>query len=153
MITNLFFSTRSFAFLTCLTVSCFFSKESLEAARTFGGLQVSQVCRVHDGDTFIANIHDVHPLIGSQISIRIAKIDTPEITDKREEIKFLAIQARDYVINKLAHAKTIELVNMQRDKYFRILADVSVDGIDLANDLVAQGFAKPYDGGKKPQWP
>jgi len=125
---------------------------TLEAARTFGNLRVEKVCRVHDGDTFIADIGDIHPLIGSQISIRIGGIDSPEITDKRVEIKKLAVQARDYVAERLNHAGVIVLVNIQRDKYFRILADVHVDDCNLATELINLGLAKPYDGGKKPQW-
>ena len=139
-----------------LSISILFSlfqSNDLEAVRTFGKFDNVKVCRVHDGDTFIADIDGVHPIIGSEISIRIAKIDTPEITDTRNEIKQLAIQARDYVSAKLAHAKIIQLDNIKRDKYFRILADVFVDGESLAEELIAQGLAKPYNGKKKPEWP
>ena len=41
---------------------------------------------------------------------------------------------------------------MQRGKYFRILADVEVDGVDLGTLLVKEGLAKVYDGGKKSDW-
>jgi micrococcal nuclease len=124
----------------------------LEAKRTYGNLHVQKVDRVHDGDTFIVEIADVHPLMGTQVSVRINGIDTPEITDKREEVKWLAIQARDYVAKRLEGAQSIELLNVQRDKYFRILADVLVDGVNLAEELVEKGLAKRYDGGVKPQW-
>lgn len=124
----------------------------LEAKRTYGHLHVQKVDRVHDGDTFIVEIADVHPLIGTQVSVRIHGIDTPEITDKREEVRLLAIQARDYVAKRLEGAQSIALLNVQRDKYFRILADVLVDGVNLAEELVEKGLAKRYDGGVKPQW-
>lgn len=151
---QIFFSRdQNFLFWIFLTANFFLSGYTpLEAARTYGTLQVDKVCRVHDGDTFIADIAEVHPLIGMQISVRIAKIDAPEMTDKRTEIKQLAIQSRDYLSMRLEQAKIIELINIQRDKYFRILADVFIDGVDLAAELVDQGLAKPYDGGKKPQW-
>ncbi|MFI0434818.1 MAG: thermonuclease family protein [Parachlamydiaceae bacterium] len=147
------FSIKPLPFYSaCLALHFLFCFENLEAARCYGALQVDKVCRVHDGDTFIVDIFDVHPLIGEKISIRIAKIDTPEITDKREKIKKMAIEARDYVADRLNHANIIELTNMQRDKYFRILADVYIDGIDLAEELISKGLAKPYDGAKKPVW-
>ncbi len=36
-----------------------------------------------------------------------------------------------------------------RDKYFRIDARVLADGQDLADLLISQGLAVPYDGGTK----
>ena len=41
---------------------------------------------------------------------------------------------------------------MQRGKYFRILADVYVDGISLADNLIKAGHARVYDGGKRLGW-
>lgn len=124
----------------------------LEAKSSYGNLMIKSVNRVHDGDTFIANIEGVHPLIGSDISIRIKGIDTPEITDHRQDIKDLALRAKEYVNQRLRHAATVELKDVQRDKYFRILADVLVDGNNIAQELVQLGFAKPYDGKAKPTW-
>jgi micrococcal nuclease len=40
---------------------------------------------------------------------------------------------------------------MQREKYFRIVADVNVDGGSLGQELIDQELAKPYDGGKNPK--
>lgn len=47
---------------------------------------------------------------------------------------------------------TIELRNIQRSKYFRILADVYIDGVSLADNLIQSGHARPYDGGKRLGW-
>jgi len=38
---------------------------------------------------------------------------------------------------------------MKRSKYFRIAADVYVDGESLADILIDSGMAIRYDGGKK----
>ena len=43
----------------------------------------------------------------------------------------------------------IVLRNMERGKYFRIAADVMVDGENLADMLIEAGTAVRYDGGKK----
>ena len=43
-------------------------------------------------------------------------------------------------------AKTIELKNPQRDKYFRVLAEVWIDGESLGEKLKSDGLAKDYDG-------
>ncbi|WP_420246096.1 MULTISPECIES: thermonuclease family protein [unclassified Maridesulfovibrio] len=113
---------------------------------------VSRVVSVYDGDTFTADIDEFPPLIGKKIGIRVAGIDTPEMRDKRIEIKALAVKARDYVRAVLAQAKVIELRNLRRGKYFRIVADVYVDGASLAEGLLSLGLAHPYDGGRKVGW-
>lgn len=125
---------------------------ALFAKHSYGNLTVDTVKRVHDGDTFIVDIADVHPIIGKGISIRIKGIDSPEITDHRPEVKELAIKAREYVKTRLAESSRIELNNIGRDKYFRILADVYLDGANLAEELLEEGLAVPYQGKKRPQW-
>ena len=138
--------------IICLSISFFACFGSIEAKQIYGNLCVKTVDRVHDGDTFIVGIDDVHPIIGKEISIRINGIDTPEITDKRPHIKKLAIKARDYAANLLHNAQKIELVNIQRDKYFRLLADVYVDGVNLGEELIQAGLAHTYDGHTKSKW-
>ena len=44
--------------------------------------------------------------------------------------------ARNLVENILKNAKRIDLTNVEKDKYFRILADVNVDGRDLKEILL-----------------
>jgi len=41
---------------------------------------------------------------------------------------------------------------MKRGKYFRILADVEADNINLADLLLKKGLAVPYNGGTKIDW-
>ncbi len=90
--------------------------------------------------------------MGERIGVRVRGIDTPEITDQDPKIKQNAILAKEYVQRRLTTAKTIILKNIERDKYFRILADVEVDDVSLSRELLAKGLAKPYDGGTKEQW-
>ena len=49
----------------------------------------------------------------------------------------------------LKDAERIDLKNMGRGKYFRIVADVYADGENLAEVLIDTGMAVRYDGGKK----
>jgi len=120
--------------------------------KTYGDAVVEQVTSVYDGDTFRCNIAGWPPIIGHRIGIRINGIDTPEMRDSRPEIRELARQAKMFTVGKLRAAKRIELRNMRRGKYFRIVADVYVDGKSLARMLLEAGMAKSYDGGKKPKW-
>lgn len=53
------------------------------------------------------------------------------------------------VTDILKDAERIDLKNMGRGKYFRIVADVYVDGGNLAETLIDSGMAVRYDGGKK----
>lgn len=103
----------------------------------------------YDGDTISVSIPDTHPLLGEKISVRIAGIDTAEMKGKGRCEKEAARRAKQLVENKLAGSKRIDLENVARDKYFRILADVRVDGSSLKDLLLEQHLALPYDGGKK----
>jgi endonuclease YncB( thermonuclease family) len=79
-------------------------------------------------------------------------IDTPEIRGKCQYEKDLALKARDFVRVKLANAKEIKLTNLQRGKYFRVVASVLVDGVSLEQELLDNELAYGYDGGKKLDW-
>ena len=69
-------------------------------------------------------------VFGDDINIRVAGVDTPEIRGKSPAEKALAIEARDRVRELLTNAKTIDLLNVERGKYFRLVASVRIDGID-----------------------
>jgi len=103
----------------------------------------------YDGDTITFQIPNVHPLIGKNISVRVFGIDTPEMKGKGPCEKERAKEARDLVGSLLKSAKRVDLANLQRDKYFRILAEVMVDGSALSQKLIAAKLAYPYEGGTK----
>jgi micrococcal nuclease len=95
---------------------------------------VDSVLSIYDGDTFTVTVKGWPAIIGDRISIRIYGIDTPEMRDKRSEIKTKAQRAKQYVVKRLREGKIIELVDMRRDKYFRICAKVMIDGSDLGRN-------------------
>ena len=125
---------------------------SVEAAPEYGTVTVSKVISVYDGDTFRVDIDSLPPIVGKNIPIRLNGVDTPEIRGKCEYEKDLAIKARDFVRNKLANAKEIKLNNLQRGKYFRVVANVIVDGVSLEQELLDNELAYKYTGGKKSSW-
>ena len=118
-------------------------------AKSFGDYNNAIYIRNYDGDTITFNLPKLHPIIGEKISIRVNGIDTPEIRGKCEKEKYDAKQAKEMVADILKDAEQIVLRNMERGKYFRIAADVIVDGEDLGDMLVEAGMAIRYDGGKK----
>jgi len=125
---------------------------STQAKPQYGTVTVSKVISVYDGDTFRVNIDSLPPIVGKNIPIRVNGVDTPEIRGKCQYEKNLALKARDFVRSKLANAKEIKLTNLQRGKYFRVVANVLVDGVSLEQELLDNKLAYSYDGGKKLSW-
>ncbi|MCP3683220.1 MAG: thermonuclease family protein, partial [bacterium] len=124
------------------------------------GITVSEIVSVYDGDTFKVNVDWWPDIIGNAISIRVNGLDTPEIRGSSPLEKQAAYVVRDYVKELLTTATSVKLEDdddgrideNNRDKYFRIDAEVYVDGISLNKLLIKKGYAKPYDGGTKSPW-
>ena len=114
------------------------------------GLYKFEVIRVTDGDTIKVYINDF-PKNLQKTTVRLAKIDTPELGSKAqcEEEKVLAIKAREYVKNLLNKSNKIRFRPLGYEKYGRILAEVFIDGNNLANKLLEANLATPYTGGHK----
>jgi len=117
--------------------------------KTYGTATVASVTSIYDGDTFRANLIGYPEIIGNRIGIRINGIDTPEMRGQCQKEKNAAYRAKEFTVAQLRNAKKVELRNMQRGKYFRIVADVYVDGRNLGAMLIKNGLAVPYDGGHK----
>jgi len=122
------------------------------AKATYGDLKITRVVSVYDGDTIRVDIENIHSIIGNNIGIRINGIDTPEMRDKRPQVKLKAIKARDYLRQLINKAEQIELRNIQRGKYFRIAGDLYLDGVNVSSLMMNKGLAKPYWGGRKSKW-
>lgn len=105
--------------------------------------------RNYDADTVTFNIPNIHPLFGRKINIRVQGVDTPEIRTKNKCEKEKARYAKRLVTNLLKRAKRIDLENIQRGKYFRVVADIRIDGKYLSKYLLKNGLAYPYFGRTK----
>jgi len=121
-------------------------------AKSYGMIAVERVISIYDADTFRVDIAGYPPIIGERMPIRVSGIDAPELRGKCQQEKGRAREAKQFTVAALRSAQTIELHNMQRGKYFRILADVYVDGSSLADLLISTGHARIYDGGKRGGW-
>ena len=140
---------KSIGKIIVLSLPLFFCNPLNSYAKSFGDFYGAVYVRNYDGDTITFNLPELHPIIGEKISIRVNGIDTPEIRGKCEKEKYDAKQAQQMVADILKDAEQITLKNMERGKYFRIAADVIVDGESLADMLIEAGMAVRYDGGKK----
>lgn len=124
------------------------------ALADYGSVTVDEVTSIVDGDTAVFTINDWPPIIGHRIPVRISGINAPERRSRcdteaeKQRERELAAEARIHVVERLRGAETIELRNMQRDPFFRILAEVWVDGESLGDELLEAGHAIPFEPGK-----
>ena len=133
-------------------------------AINFAGISEAKALETHveyisnyDGDTIKVNFtaleekdsNNDFKFFWSRLSVRVAGVDTPEMKGKCYEEKKDAKKAKEFVKSLLSNAHTIKLKNMKRGKYFRIVADVIVDGENLSDLLMDANLAVPYDGGTK----
>ncbi|WP_320667951.1 thermonuclease family protein [Prochlorococcus sp. MIT 1307] len=89
--------------------------------------------RCYDGDTCTTT---------SKEKIRLACIDTPELRGSRAD-PIPAKLARDY-LNGLVAGETVGIRRITKDRYGRTVAELSKNGINVQERLVALGLAKVY---------
>jgi len=132
----------------------FFTLNSLLISTTFAyeDVKISKVISVYDGDTIRVDIDSFPDIIGKNIRIRLKGIDAPEIKGKCQKEIDLAIMARDYLRNAINQSSRIELRNIERGKYFRIVGELYIDGENISNNLFKRKLAYYYNGGKKRSW-
>ncbi len=144
MLKALFAVTALFAFCIGLTTL---------SAMAVAPTEIARVLRVHDGDTFIVDLKNcLQPIVCTDIPIRIAGIDTPEILGKCKSEAENAVKAKILLQSLLHNARKIELFAVKRDKFFRLRAEVWIDGVNISNIMLEQGLARKYDGGKRAGW-
>ena len=120
--------------------------------KTYGDVTVSELGTIYDGDTFYVTIKDWPHIIGDHISVRVNGVDTPEMKGACEAEIQLARKAKQFTVTFLRTAKTIQLKNIARDKYFRIDADVYSGDKSLAKELIRNGLGYEYYGKTKRSW-
>ncbi len=135
--------------LACLLAFLFPLDAISGEKRSYGDLTGVVYLGNYDGDTIRVDIPGVHPLIGENISVRVRGVDTPEIRGKCPAEKRLAKEAKELVHRILVNAGKITLKETGRGKYFRIVAYVVADGMEVSEVLLEANLAVPYQGEKK----
>mgnify|MGYP002377449583 FL=1 len=111
----------------------------------------ADVVSVYDGDSLTVQAL-VWPGHTVTTAVRLAGVDAPEIKGRCEEEKAAALAARDH-LRSLVQDGRVFLWNVQVEKYGRALAAVSLnDGRDVAAEMLAGGFGRPYGGEKRAGW-
>jgi len=129
----------------------FFALNSFFISTTFAydDIKISKVISVYDGDTIRVNIDSFPDIIGKNIRIRLKGIDTPEIKGKCQKEIDLAIMARDYLKTTINKSNQIELRNIERGKYFRIVGDLYLDNTNISELMIKRKLGYKYLGGRK----
>ncbi len=111
--------------------------------------------KITDGDTIKLDVSKESPLIKKLgLSVRIKGIDTPEKGSKAkcDKENVLGQQATKFT-NDLVGNKELLLSEVKNDKYGgRIVANVKVGGVDIAQELLKKGLARVYNREKKKSW-
>ena len=127
------------------------------ALADYGSVRVDEVTSIIDGDTIRVTVNEWPPIIGERIPVRIAGINAPERRSRcdteaeKEQEKELAADARIYLVERLRSAETIELRRIERGSFFRINAQVWVDGENVGQAMLEAGHALPYEAGQSGQ--
>ena len=112
----------------------------------------ADVLRVIDGDTFEARVH-VWPGLDVNTKIRLRNIDAPELHARCADELAKAQAARTALETMLASGPvTVSRIGI--DKYGgRVDALAATrDTPDISAALLAGGFARSYDGGRRGSW-
>lgn len=115
--------------------------------KLYPDVKASRLLRVIDGDTFRCDIDEHSAIAGKNISIRLRGINTPELRSRNPEERKSAILEKKRLSDLLNNARVIELRNIERDKYFRIDADVYIDGIEVLPQLNPNFLTPKAKGG------
>lgn len=98
-----------------------------------------QVYRVPDSTSFTCQVRDYAWPTPVRFSVRVRGVTG--VSDPNT-----AAAARRFLHERLIHARQVKLGNVQDHGYFRLTADVRVDGRDLAAEMVKYGLLEPVQG-------
>ncbi len=138
--------------IAATSISILLLSFSVYSKEHYQSVTVSEITSIYDADTFRINIKGYPDVIGKHIPVRVLGIDAPELRGKCQSEKDKARAAKQFTVAILRNGNVIELRNIQRGKYFRLLADVYIDGRSLGQDLINSGHARTYNGGKRSGW-
>ncbi len=106
----------------------------------------------YDGDTIYISMPQLPGKL-ENMSVLVLGVDTPEIRGQCKAEKDAALLARTFLNKTLLEASKLQFCSVHHGKYGgRIIADVLVDGVNLADLLIDNGHARAYDGGAREGW-
>jgi endonuclease YncB( thermonuclease family) len=116
--------------------------------------QVKEIVKIVDGDTADFRI-DLGFDLSIKVRVRLAGINSWEsrTRNKEEKVKGLAAKARLKEICEEHFAKgTLKISTTEKGKYGRYLGVIWAKGKSVNEQLVSEGHAHHYDGGKRKKY-
>ena len=112
----------------------------------------AKILKVVDGDTVDISVDLGFSILSFQ-RMRLYGIDTKELRSKNPEFKVLALEAKQYLIDKILN-KDVFIETFKKDKYGRYLViifyfDKEGNEININEELISKNLAEAYYGGKK----
>ena len=122
------------------------------AVERLAGPYPAEVGRVVDGDTLAVRVA-IWLQQDLTVLVRIRGIDAPELRGRCDDEKARAREAA-VALEDLVAGGQVALTAIEGDKYFgRVIADVATStGENIGPALVAGGYVRTYDGGKRQSW-
>ena len=120
----------------------------------------ARVVSVIDGGTIVVELGapGALPEVFRVISVRLVGIDTPEIhhrcksATEQTQLRAKAAEAKHYLATLLPAGSAVTLEDVARGKFFRLVARVMHLGMDVNQQLMAAGLAKPMADTRRPSW-
>ena len=116
-------------------------------------IRKGRVIKVYDGDsiTVAARIPQLKNNIIYKFSIRLNRLDTPELRTSNHIEKEYAIKIRDLLSERIMN-KMVNIKVIKTDKYGRYLAEIFYKKENINDWLLNNHYAIRYDGGTKKQF-
>ena len=127
-----FFSTLFIFLVSCSSEGKFFRQSYPDKFKLNAETDVMETL---NGNTFVANVKNIHPVFGEALTIKVRglKVDSIETEDSSSASR--AFRQWHKFSNLLKEASDIELRNLERGRNgFWIWADVYIDG-EILGDL------------------
>ena len=116
----------------------------------YPNIRKGRVIKVYDGDsiTVAARIPELKNNTIYKFSIRLNRLDTPELRTSNHIEKEYAIKIRDLLSERIMN-KMVNIKVIKTDKYGRYLAEILYKKLNINDWLINNGYAVNYSGGTK----
>ena len=127
-----FFSTLFIFLVSCSSEGKFFRQSYPDKFKLNAETDVMETL---SGNTFVANVKNIHPVFGEALTIKVRGLNVDSIETEDSSSASRAFRQWHKFSNLLKEASDIELRNLERGRNgFWIWADVYIDG-EILGDL------------------
>lgn len=110
-----------------------------QTPRTYGSAEVSRLIEMDSTCTMLCDIEAFPPVVGQAIPVHLEGVEIPAGGAVNREVTVFLQQV---LTPETQEPPSIVLKNIRRGATFSLVADVEVDGKDLAQMLVDKGLAR-----------